>query len=171
MTDSIGFKAIASSDARVLILGTLPSAESLKRREYYAKKENAFWKIMGELAGACPDKPYAERQSCLKQKRIALWDVCASAKRVGSLDAKIQSATIVANDFCSFFKAHKQIELICFNGQPAEKLFCRFVLPSLPLSVVGLRRETLPSTSPAHAQMRFEEKLKRWREVLQEFIA
>ena len=170
MTHRIGFSHIALPNARVLILGSLPGVESLRCRQYYGKKENGFWGIMGELVGASPDIPYVDRLSRLKDKKIALWDVCASAKRMGSLDSNIQPLTIVPNDFGSFFKAHKHIELICFNGQPAEKLFRRFVLVTLPPALAALRREVLPSTSPAHAKMRFEEKLQRWGEVLCDFI-
>jgi hypoxanthine-DNA glycosylase len=170
MTKRIGFEAITRKDARVLILGTLPGEESLRRKEYYANRANGFWKIMGELIGATPDMSYADRRALLKKKRIALWDVCASAHRAGSLDSKIQSSTIMPNDFGSFFKTHKSIELICFNGQPAERLFDRIIANTLPASVLAIRRQVLPSTSPAHARMRFDEKHLQWRKVLDEFV-
>ncbi len=123
MASCVSFEAISREDARVLILGTLPGAESLRRQQYYAKKENSFWRIMGELIGAAPELPYEDRLDLLRARGVALWDVCASAERVGSLDSSIRSP--VANDFPSFFRAHQRIELICFNGQPAEKLFRR----------------------------------------------
>jgi TDG/mug DNA glycosylase family protein len=170
MAKCVAFKPVAGDDARVLILGTLPGAESLKRCEYYAKKENSFWKIMGELIGAFPDMPYEDRLHRFRQSGMALWDVCASAHRAGSLDSNIQPSTIVPNDFGSFFKAHRQIELICFNGQPAEMLFRRKVVASLLPAVAAIRRVALPSTSPAHARMRFERKFSLWREALGEFV-
>lgn len=164
----IGFEAVERSDARALILGTLPGVESLKQGEYYAKKQNSFWKIMGELVGAAPDLPYEARKKRLTEHGIALWDVCASAERAGSLDADIQSPT--PNDFASFFKAHPNIELICFNGQPAEKLFRRYVKPHMPENVLCMPSLILPSTSPAYAGMRFEQKLARWRDALGKFL-
>jgi hypoxanthine-DNA glycosylase len=164
----VGFKAVARSDARVLILGTLPGAESLKRRQYYAKPQNSFWEIMGELVGATPDLPYAERKQRLTEHGIALWDVCAMAERKGSLDAAIRSPT--PNDFAAFFKTHPDIELICFNGQAAEKLFRRYVTPRLPENVLCVPGLILPSTSPAHAGMPFEQKLAHWREALGKFL-
>ena len=164
MANCVSFEAVSRADARVLILGTLPGAESLKRQQYYAKKENSFWRIMGELIGASPELPYEDRLSRLKLHGVALWDVCASAERVGSLNSGIRSP--IANDFCSFFKTHKRVELMCFNGQPAEKLFRRNAPAGLPV----MRQIVLPSTSPAHARMRFDEKLSRWSEALKEFV-
>ena len=166
---SFGFDAIAATDARVLILGTLPGVRSLQRGEYYAHPRNSFWWIMGKLAGASPDLAYEDRIRALEKSGIALWDVCRAAKRVGSLDAKILTATVEANDFGSFLRVHPQIELICFNGQPAERIFRRIVLP-LPAEIRPLAFQVLDSTSPAHAGVTREEKLSRWRKCLAPFI-
>jgi hypothetical protein len=54
---------------------------------------------MGDLTGASPDIVYADRASILRTKGIALWDVCLSAIRPGSLDSKILSSMIIPNDF------------------------------------------------------------------------
>lgn len=166
MVKCTGFPAIADANARVLILGTLPGSKSLEENQYYAKKANSFWKIMGHLIGVntLPDLSYRERLEQLKKNNIALWDVCESAEREGSLDSDIIPETIVANNFAAFFKAHPQIELICFNGQPAERLFRKHVRG------VSIRKEILPSTSPAHASKRPEQKLEEWRQILGEVI-
>jgi hypoxanthine-DNA glycosylase len=169
MTACVGFGAIADVNARVVILGTLPGVVSLRQGEYYANKVNSFWNIMGDLVGASAELPYDDRLNCLKKHNIALWDVCAAGEREGSLDSNILSSSIVPNDFDSFFKTHTHIQLIAFNGQPAEKLFCRKVLGTVS-AVSALRRQCLPSTSPAHARMRFEEKRNLWRAALEEFI-
>jgi hypoxanthine-DNA glycosylase len=124
---------------------------------------------MGKLIGASPDLAYKDRLNLLRKNRIALWDVCQAAERAGSSDANIQMETIEPNDFKSFFANHPQIEMICFNGQPAAKLFRRKVAPSL----TGLRpipQQVLVSTSPASARIKREEKLSRWRECLAPFI-
>ncbi|MDD4616238.1 MAG: DNA-deoxyinosine glycosylase [Alphaproteobacteria bacterium] len=158
------FKPVSSPNACVLILGSLPGAESLRQKQYYAKPQNAFWRIMGKLIGALPEMPYEERLERLVSRRIALWDVCAAANREGSLDSNIQNA--VANDFGRFFRVHPRIETIFFNGRPAEKLFLRLVPVEAPLPSA-----VLPSTSPAYAGMPFEEKLSRWQEGLAPFLA
>ncbi len=49
---STGFPPIAGPDARILILGSLPSQRSIAAGEYYAHPQNAFWRIMQELVGA-----------------------------------------------------------------------------------------------------------------------
>jgi hypoxanthine-DNA glycosylase len=157
---STGFPPISRSDARVLILGTLPSQASLQRRQYYGLPQNGFWRIMGRLLGFSHELPYAQRKRQLVQNRIALWDVCASAVRPGSLDASIRD--VVPNDFARFFLNHRSIEVVCFNGATARKLYHRLVLPGLAETLPALRYEALPSTSPAHAGMPFDEKLRRW---------
>lgn len=157
-----GFPPIADAHARVLILGSLPGQVSLQRQQYYAQPQNAFWKIMGRLFGAGPDLPYEKRAQRLRQNGIALWDVCAAAERPGSLDAAIVHASVVPNDFAAFIETHPDIGLICFNGGKAAELYRRLVLPDLPTAARAVRTVTLPSTSPAHAAMPFEDKLTRW---------
>jgi double-stranded uracil-DNA glycosylase len=162
---SRGFPPIAAPDARVLILGSLPGQTSLARRQYYAQPYNAFWKIMGELFDAGPDRPYAERAERLVAQRIALWDVCKAAARPGSLDAAIDLASVIPNDFRGFFRSHPAIELVCTNGATATRLYRRLVLPRLSAASHSLPLQPLPSTSPAHASMPYAGKLERWRVV------
>ena len=57
---------------RVLVLGSLPSVASLAAQQYYAHPRNAFWKIMGDLAGAAGD--YESRCRALEARKIAVWD-------------------------------------------------------------------------------------------------
>jgi double-stranded uracil-DNA glycosylase len=166
---SIGFNAIASPEARVLILGTLPSVKSLEQGEYYAHARNSFWWIMGELIVALPALAYEERTRRLQSSGIALWDVCRAAERPGSSDANIRLPTIEPNDFRAFFSRHRRIELICFNGHPAEKLFCGKVAPHLPV-FRSIPHRVLVSTSPACARFTREEKLACWRAALEPFI-
>ena len=163
-----GFAPVSAPDARVLVLGSLPGVRSLERAQYYAQPRNVFWRIMGELCGAAPELAYTARLRRLTDAGIALWDVVARAERPGSLDASIRRATVEVNDFASFLRAHSKIERICFNGRTAAELFNARVAPSLPAPVPPA--VVLPSTSPAHAGMSFEEKLRRWRAQL-EFLA
>jgi len=165
---SEGFPAVTTRKSRVLILGTLPGPESLRQRQYYAQPRNAFWSIMGELFEAGPGEPYARRLKLLRERRVALWDVCASAYRQGALDAAIRPDSIVVNDFARFFLAHPRVQCIFFNGQTAGKLFRQRVIPRMPESVQAIQRQVLPSTSPAHAAMSYANKRKRWEIVRRE---
>lgn len=161
-----GFPPVSHGAARVLVLGTLPGPESIRQQQYYAQSRNSFWRIMGELVGAGPELPYPRRLKVLVEHRIALWDVCAAAERVGALDAAIRRASVVANDFEAFFREHPKIELVCFNGQTAANLYRRLVAPKLPAELAVIEQRVLPSTSPAHAALSFGRKLKRWMAVM-----
>ncbi len=155
------FAPVEDRHATVLILGSMPGKESLRRHQYYAHPANAFWKIMGEIAGAHPALSYAQRLAALKASRIAVWDVLASCVRESSLDSHIRDE--VANDFETFFARHPQITRIYFNGAKAEQCFRKFVLGKQQLPPLQFQR--LPSTSPAHAGMRYADKLLVWRAI------
>ena len=163
---SSGFPPIAGPGARVLVLGTLPSQASLAAGQYYAHPQNAFWKIMAEIAGATGD--YEQRRSSLVMAGIAVWDVLASSIRPGSMDADIDMASAMPNDFSAFFAEYPELRLVCFNGQKAEQLFTRFVQPEL--GDHERRTVRLPSTSPAYASISFEQKLSIWRGIIEPAI-
>jgi hypoxanthine-DNA glycosylase len=131
-------------------------------QQYYAQPYNAFWKIMGRLFDAGPETAYRERMRRLVESQVAVWDVCAAAHRPGSLDSSILHASVVPNEFADFLRSHRRIRLICFNGAKAAELYRRSVLPALPQPLREIPTKPLPSTSPAHAGMPFEEKLARW---------
>jgi hypoxanthine-DNA glycosylase len=164
---SVGFPPIADDRARVLMLGSLPGRRSLEAREYYAQPQNAFWRIMGRMFGAEPSLPYEQRLERLRLGRVALWDVLAAGEREGSLDSSIVPASIVVNDFVSFLARHPHIDLVCFNGRTAAELYRRRVVPQLRPVQAALATRLLPSTSPAHASLRFEQKLARWSAALE----
>jgi TDG/mug DNA glycosylase family protein len=157
---SFGFPPIYSPLARVLVLGSLPGQVSLAQGEYYANSQNAFWKIVAaRIPNLSPD--YASRVEALVNHGIALWDVLAAATRSGSLDTAIGDDAI-PNNFRALFHAHPRIQLICFNGATAAKLYERHVIPTLPDAQRVIARRTLPSTSGAHATASFAEKAARW---------
>ncbi len=165
MTKSHGFAPIVGDRLSVLVLGTLPSRRSLATGHYYGHPRNQFWPIMGALFDAGPDKPYADRIKALTEAGIGVWDVLAAAERPGSLDASIENATAVANDFAGFFDVHGVPPHVFFNGRTASALFRRHVSVALDRLPEAPESHVLPSTSPAHAAMTFDEKLERWAAV------
>lgn len=153
------FPPVVNDDARVLILGSMPGVLSLAENQYYAHPRNLFWPIMGSLFGAGRDVAYEQRLRLLQDHRIALWDVLHSCQRDGSLDSDIQCE--VANNFATFFNTYPQITHVFFNGGKAESSFRKHVRDVGQ----GLVMTRLPSTSPAHASLSFEEKLAAWSQI------
>lgn len=164
-----GFPPIATSGARVLVLGTMPGVASLRAQRYYAHPRNAFWPIMQALFDIDAGADYGERCARLCACGVAVWDVLAHCERPGSLDADIRANSVVANDFASFFGEHPALRAICFNGATAQALFRRHVAAAieLPETTSCVR---LPSTSPAHAGVHVADKLRAWR-VVADFCA
>ena len=160
------FPPVADADALVLILGSMPGARSLEDQQYYAHPRNAFWRLMSELFQAPPVLDYTARLQRLQAHRIALWDVLKSCQRSGSLDTAIITESIRTNDFAGLFRRCPGIERIVFNGQKAEALFRRRVLPELQGALDEVELIRLPSTSPAHAAMSFEQKKDAWEKAL-----
>jgi hypoxanthine-DNA glycosylase len=152
-----GFAPVVDDGARLLILGSFPSVQSLALGQYYGNPRNAFWPIAGALFGFDPRAPYENRLAALQSHGVALWDVLHKCRRAGSADAKIDPKSVVANDFGQLFATYRGIQRVYFNGQTAEQLFRRLVDVDAPVSY-----QLLPSTSPARA-MPPGRKLDAWR--------
>lgn len=165
MSDIQSFNAVSQPDARILILGSIPGVASLEQQQYYAHPRNAFWPIMAQLLGFDIGLPYSARLQTLQHHRIALWDVVHRCERPGSLDQNIAKDSVEANDFATFFRQHPQLRGICFNGGTAETLFKRHVIRGGISIPNGIEMTRLPSTSPANAGLRLEQKLEQWRSV------
>lgn len=161
------FDPVAASNASVLILGSMPGERSLAATEYYAHPRNAFWKIMQEVAGVDATAAYEERLRLLTDRGIALWDVLHSCHREGSLDAAIKRGSVKVNDFAAFFRRHPGIRVVLLNGGTAEQYYKRYVLPGIEDATIKHLR--MPSTSPAHAAVSFQQKTAAWRSgIIQE---
>lgn len=159
--ESRGFSPVIGSNARVLILGSLPSQQSLIQQEYYANPRNAFWRIMREITSIKYSDAYEARCNGLINHRFALWDVLKSSLRPGSLDSSIEVKSAKENDFAGLLAQHREIKLIAFNGMKSRQLFDQLVLKSFSLPN-GVELVNLPSSSPAYAAMSFETKLELW---------
>lgn len=155
MTTLHGLPPRIDAAARTLILGSFPSAASLAAQQYYAHKQNQFWRIMGALLDVpLFDMDYEARWPHLHAAGIAVWDVYATCEREGSLDSDIRLG--VPNDFAQLQTLAPKLSRICFNGQTAGR-FQRL------LTGLGYEVKVLPSTSPAYT-LAFEKKLSLWRE-------
>ena len=156
------FPPSETPDARVLILGSMPGAESLRQQQYYAHPRNAFWRIMADLVGFDVTLPYEKRLEALRQARFALWDTLAACHREGSLDSDIKDP--MPNDLPGLLRRCPKIRLVICNGTASYNALKRF-FPNFPVPVVRL-----PSTSPAAARYTYEEKRDAWREALSNYL-
>lgn len=142
-----GFPAVARPDARILILGSMPSTRSLTEQQYYAHARNSFWKIITQLFQVQTDLSYNDKLLLLQQQGIALWDVIQGCERLGSLDSNINNTSIISNNFNEFFQQHRQIEHLFFNGSKAYNTYQTYVIPHLAEPWRDLAYTRLPSTS------------------------
>jgi hypoxanthine-DNA glycosylase len=145
---------VVDAGVRMLVLGSFPSSASLAVHQYYGHPRNQFWRILGEIL----DEPlvtlaYPERLERVLAHRVGIWDVYAACRRTGSLDSQILAPQ--SNDLESLPRLAPQLRAVAFNGQAAGRFQAR-------ISELGYACGVLPSTSPAHAARRFEEKLAVW---------
>jgi TDG/mug DNA glycosylase family protein len=159
----VGLPAVVGDRPQILILGSFPGVESLRRAQYYANPRNAFWPIMGELVGAGPELPYAQRLDRLRSAGVALWDVLAACRRPGSGDDAIEPGSEVPSDLVALVARHATIRLVGCNGQRSYDTARRDA--RLRLIRADLPIVRLPSTSPRNAREPAR-RLMRWREVL-----
>ena len=166
------FPPIVGNNPQLLILGSMPGGESLRKGQYYAHPRNLFWRVMGVLCGAGPELPYPARIEKVKAAGVALWDVLKHCEREGSLDSSIRPETEIPNELAVFLRTHSSIHLTAFNGQKAASTFERRVAPTLVDEVRDrVRFVTLPSTSPANAYRTWEQKLAVWQRELGLYLA
>ncbi len=155
----VAFPPVAPPGARTLILGSMPSVESLNQGFYYAHPRNAFWRILAQVYGEPFPEDIPGRVALLERHDIALWDVLHSCEREGSLDSAIRQPA--ANDFAALFDRCPGIERVLFNGAAAHRLFVKHASKYLD----GRRWARMPSTSPAYT-LSYERKFAQWRDGL-----
>jgi hypoxanthine-DNA glycosylase len=156
------FPPLIDNHSRILLLGTMPGAESLRKLEYYGHTHNQFWKIMFSLFGIVMPScvSYSEKKKLLLDHRVALWDVLANCEREGSLDSSIKNEK--ANDFATLFARYPHIKQVFFTSKKAEEYYGKYVGKQPDITYY-----TLPSPSPANARKTLAEKIAGWQIVLQ----
>ena len=149
------FAPFVNAETETLILGTMPGAMSLLKQEYYAHKQNQFWKIMFTVFsnGVIPEA-FIKRVAFVQQNKIGLWDVLAHCERKGSLDIHIKNHT--ENNIPALLQEFPKIKKILFNGKESHRYFMKKFG-----NIDGIIFHVMPSTSPANT-IKFEEKLRLW---------
>ena len=165
MNKKNGLAPLVCPDPVVLVLGSLPGDESIRRQEYYGNPRNMFWKVLAAVF--CDDVPvsYPEKKAFLARHHVALWDVFASAEREGSLDANIRE--ISCNDIPAFLKEHLGIKVIVLNGGKAAKAFKK-MRKVYPTGFDGIVYYSFTSTSPLSisAGWPLERIVEQWKQIL-----
>ena len=143
-----GFAPFADGNSEVLILGSFPSVKSRAQSFYYGNPQNAFWRIIASFFNELTPVTLEDKQSLLRRKRIALWDIVTECEIVGSQDSTITNFK-VANLREVF--TNSPIKAIIVNGGKAYSIFEKHY-KDLNLPVYKL-----PSTSPANTRRKDDE--------------
>lgn len=150
-----------SPEARVMIVGSMPSVKSLADAQYYAHPRNAFWPILFDVFGVTPTDDYEAKKTLIRDNGLALWDAAQSCEREGSLDSNMRD--VIYNDFAALYARCPHIHTVLCNGGTAHALF-------LKSGYAGNRRVIrMPSTSPAYT-MAYAQKLTIWKETLNQVL-
>lgn len=154
------FSPIFNADSKILILGTIPSTQSLASGFYYGHPSNRFWKIISRITKS-PKIPQAieEKKTLLLQHKIALFDVIQECQIEGSSDKSIQC--MKATDISSILE-QADIRQIYTNGRKAYELSQKYYPNSIAASIIYL-----PSTSAANAQYNEDQLFNIWCQICQ----
>ncbi len=151
------FPAIVDKNSKILILGTMPSKESLRLSQYYGNTRNNFWKILFTLLNEPFLDNYDVKKNLLLNNNIAVWDILKTCERETSADIDIISP--VPNDIESLLSEYPNIKVIYLNGRVAEAYYKEFN------KTFKIKSFYLPSSSPANA-ISWEKKLNDWSIIL-----
>lgn len=153
------FPPVVDAGTRVLILGSLPGEASLAQGQYYANRQNRFWRLLGDILGQdLVSMDYPARLQTLLAHHVGLWDVVAQARREGSLDSNIRGHA--GNDLVGLVESLPNLAVIAFNGGTAARIGTK------ALGAHDERHQIvkLPSSSPAYT-LSYSEKLRAWQEL------
>ena len=138
------FAPVVDAETRLLILGSLPGDASLKAQQYYGHPRSGFWRLLSPVVRRdLAALSYPERLDALQAAGVGLWDVIASARRAGSLDAAIREAETA--DLRQLVGRLPALRAVAFNGGTAARIGRRMLGDPVMPSLVDL-----PSSSPAY---------------------
>ncbi|WP_434638253.1 DNA-deoxyinosine glycosylase [Sulfurimonas sp. NW7] len=147
------------ADSKVLILGSFPSIKSFEEGFYYAHPRNQFWPILAAIYKE-PVQTKEDKTALCKKHKIALFDSAASLQRDANNSSDTNLKNIEVNDFEKLLAEYPNIKTILFTGKKAQQIFDK------EYKHLKIKKVLLPSTSPAYASMKFEEKLAKYKEAL-----
>lgn len=134
-----GFNAVYDGNAKVLIMGTIPSAGGVEYGFYYMSKVNHFWEYLTKTLGTTDFVALAndyrqhyksDNSEFYKQKvkqalynnNIALFDVISNCERTGSADNEITASQNNSEEsIVKILKDNPNIKMIFVNSFEVEK--------------------------------------------------
>ena len=157
------FDPIVNSGTKVLILGSFPSIKSFENNFYYAHPRNQFWPIISSIFNiSLPDN--SAKQNFALQKGFGLWDTYGALSRASGNSSDTNLKDLQVNDFEQFLQQYPNIIHIFFTGKKAEEGYHKY------FSHLKVKTTRLPSTSPAYAAMKRDEKERHYY-VIKEILA
>ncbi|MBE6034179.1 MAG: DNA-deoxyinosine glycosylase [Clostridiales bacterium] len=148
------FEPVYDQNAKILILGSLPSVKSRENGFYYGHPQNRFWKVIAAVYDREVPQTILEKKELLHKCGIAVWDVIESCEIKGSSDSSIRE--VVTADFQVVLRKCN-IKKIFANGKTAERLYNKFGKLQTGREII-----VLPSTSPANAAYSLEKLIQQW---------
>ena len=115
---------ICNNKSNILILGSMLGKTSWENKRYYDFGDNCFWEFIFSITKCKSATDYGIKTRTLIENKIAIWDVLKYCERDTSLDSDIKNE--IPNDFNTFLKNHKNIQIICFNGTAARKFYKKY---------------------------------------------
>jgi double-stranded uracil-DNA glycosylase len=161
MTYTHPFPPLLNQNTRILFLGSFPSIASFEQAFYYAHPRNAFWPILETIFDVRLETNEAKKVFCL-EKGIGLWDVIGSCERSNSSDTNLKNC--IPNDFEKLLRDYPNIKALGFTGKKSYDLFQKY------FKNLEIEKNLLPSTSPAHAAMKREEKAQIYKDFLERYL-
>ena len=136
---AVCFEPMYDERSKVLILGTIPSVESVRNGFYYMNKYNYFWRLLSDVTGedyviptenlrnakgeAEAEKARLKIVGKLKENGIALFDTISECERVGSTDDKIGERTLNSSStVLSIIKGSKIKKIFLTSGEAENNL-------------------------------------------------
>ncbi len=156
------FPPVYDENSRLLILGSFPSVKSREGHFYYHHPQNRFWKVLAALTKEPVPGSIPEKKALLLSHGIAIWDVIASCRIIGSSDSSIEDVTPA--DISRIVQA-APIQGIFTNGATATKLYRKYCQKAVGMESVGL-----PSTSPANAAYSLERLVGIWGGAIRDYL-
>lgn len=153
------FPAVTSKNARILILGSVPSIKSVENGFYYMHPQNRFWRVLSRLFDEdFTSMSKVEKSAALIRHDIALYDSVEECDIESSKDSAIYN--VIPADIEKIISETK-IEHIFCNGKASFNYLVKYHPDLAEIA------EVLPSTSPANAACSLDRLVTEWCKILE----